>query len=188
METLETRLNEVAHIAVRLAQVTGCPAQLLIAQWAIESKWGEKPVGHANYFGIKRAARHTKWCTVPTQEVFTPAQLETWDHQHAASPARVITTLPDGRLRVEIYDEFADYDSLDASCQDYAWLITQGEPYHRAWQQYQRDKSLADLIGRVAQNYATAPGYAELSEKIATQSNVVTAIAVADSASARASG
>jgi flagellum-specific peptidoglycan hydrolase FlgJ len=28
----------------------------MIAQWAIESKWGEKPVDHANYFGVKRAA------------------------------------------------------------------------------------------------------------------------------------
>ena len=69
MENLETRLNEVARIAVRLEQQTACPAQLLIAQWAIESKWGEKPVGHANYFGVKRAARHTQWCTVTTREV-----------------------------------------------------------------------------------------------------------------------
>jgi flagellum-specific peptidoglycan hydrolase FlgJ len=60
MENLETRLNEVVRIAVRLEQETGCPAQLMIAQWAIESAWGTKPVGHANYFGIKRAARHTK--------------------------------------------------------------------------------------------------------------------------------
>jgi hypothetical protein len=57
METREIRLNEVARIAVRLDQATGCPAQLLIAQWAVESKWGEKPVGHAKYFGVKRAAR-----------------------------------------------------------------------------------------------------------------------------------
>ena len=42
METLETRLNEVARIAVRLEQETGCPAQLLIAQWAIESEVGRK--------------------------------------------------------------------------------------------------------------------------------------------------
>lgn len=34
---------------MRLEQQTACPAQLLIAQWAIESKWGEKPVGPANY-------------------------------------------------------------------------------------------------------------------------------------------
>jgi flagellum-specific peptidoglycan hydrolase FlgJ len=47
MGKLETRLNEVARIAVRLEQETGCPAQLMIAQWAIESKWGEKPVSRA---------------------------------------------------------------------------------------------------------------------------------------------
>jgi hypothetical protein len=31
----------------------------------------------------RNAARHTQWCTVTTHEVFTPAQLETWNHQHA---------------------------------------------------------------------------------------------------------
>jgi hypothetical protein len=53
METLESHLNEEARIAEHIEQVTGCPAKLLIAQWAIESKWGEEPVGHANYLGIK---------------------------------------------------------------------------------------------------------------------------------------
>jgi flagellum-specific peptidoglycan hydrolase FlgJ len=56
----QARLTQVAQIAVRLEKETGCPARLMIAQWAIESQWGEKPVGHANYFGIKRAARHTQ--------------------------------------------------------------------------------------------------------------------------------
>jgi flagellum-specific peptidoglycan hydrolase FlgJ len=179
MNALETRLSEVASIAVRLERVTGCPAQLLIAQWAIESEWGAKPAGHANYFGIKRAARHTKWCTVTTEEVFTTAQLEAWNRQHAAAPARVIATLPDGRQRVDIDDQFADYDSLDASCQDYAWLITEGDPYSQAWRQYQRDRNLAELIGAVARTYATAPGYAALAEEIATQPNVLAAIATA---------
>jgi flagellum-specific peptidoglycan hydrolase FlgJ len=44
----------------------------------------------------------------------------------------VIETLPDGRHRVEIDFEFADYDSLEASCQDYVWLTTHGEPYREA--------------------------------------------------------
>jgi hypothetical protein len=82
---------------------------------------------------MKRAARHTKWCTITTQEVFTSAQLEAWNHQHPTSPGRVLATLPDTHLRVAIDDEFADYDSLEASCQDYAWSITHGEPYRRAW-------------------------------------------------------
>jgi flagellum-specific peptidoglycan hydrolase FlgJ len=50
METLETRLGEAARIAVRREQEPGCPAQLMIAQWAIESDVGQKPVGHADYF------------------------------------------------------------------------------------------------------------------------------------------
>jgi flagellum-specific peptidoglycan hydrolase FlgJ len=154
MENLETRLNEVARIAVRLEQQTACPAQLLIAQWAIESKWGEKPVGHANYFGVKRAARHTQWCTVTTREV--------------VNGKSVIENL-----------EFADYDSLADSCRDYAWLITQGAPYHAAWARNQADRDLHTLIVAVAGTYATDPNYARLCTTIAGQANVAQAIAEA---------
>jgi hypothetical protein len=51
---------------------------------------------------------------------------------HTDEPACVIETLPDGRQRVEI----DDYDSLEMSCRDYAWLITRADSYQRAWQQY----------------------------------------------------
>jgi flagellum-specific peptidoglycan hydrolase FlgJ len=152
METLDTRLNEVARIGVRLEQETGCPAQLLIAQWAIESKWGEKPVGHANYFGIKRAPRHTQCCVVTTREV--------------VNGKSVIENL-----------EFADYDSLEDSCRDYAWLITNGAPYHAGWEQYQEDRDLSSLIAAVARVYATDPGYAHLATLIVGQTNVEQAIA-----------
>jgi flagellum-specific peptidoglycan hydrolase FlgJ len=151
MEPLETRLNEVARIAVRLEQDTACPAQLLIAQWAIESKWGAKPVGHANYFGIKRAARHTQWCTVTTREVVN------------------------GKSVTENL-EFADYDSLADSCRDYAWLITSGAPYEAAWGRYVSDRNLGGLIVAVAHVYATDPGYAHLGTVIAAQANVALAI------------
>ena len=154
MATLETRLNEVARIAVRLEQQTACPAQLLIAQWAIESKWGEKPVGYANYFGVKRATRHTKWCTVTTREVINGKS--------------VFQNL-----------EFADYDSLEDSCQDYAWLISNGQPYSAAWEQYGNDRDLPALIVAVARVYPTDPNYAHLVAAIAGQINVKQAIAQA---------
>ena len=151
MENLATRLNEVARIAVRLEQETGCPAQLMIAQWAIESKWGERPAGEANYFGIKRAARHTKWCTVTTREV--------------VNGKSVVLDL-----------EFADYDSLEDSCRDYAWLITNGTPYHEAWAAYQKNGSVEALIAAVSRTYATDPRYGGLAATIADQSNVSGAI------------
>jgi flagellum-specific peptidoglycan hydrolase FlgJ len=181
MEDGEQRLSEVAQIAVTLEKQSGCPAQLLIAQWAIESQWGEKPVGHANYFGIKRAVRHTKFCTVTTHEVFTPRQLGIWNSQHADRPARLISTLPDGRVRVELDDEFADYDSLGDSCADYAWLIANGQPYRNAWQCYLIDKNIDALIGSVAQIYATAPQYAQMVIRIASQQNLLNAIAGGES-------
>ena len=154
MDDRQTRLNEVARIAVDLESKTGCPAQLLIAQWALESKWGAKPAGNANFFGIKKSDRHEKCCTVLTREVVN------------------------GRSVVQDL-EFADYDSLDDSCKDYAWLITQGAPYHQAWGQYQKDRNLHALIEAVAGKYATDPQYAFLAATIAGQSNVSQAIAAA---------
>jgi flagellum-specific peptidoglycan hydrolase FlgJ len=154
MDDRQARLQQVAQIAVALEAQTGCPAALLIAQWALESKWGAKPAGAANYFGIKKADRHEKCCTVTTREV--------------VNGKSVVQDL-----------EFADYDSLVDSCQDYAWLITNGAPYHAAWEQYQKDRDLHGLIAAVAGKYATDPQYAFLAATIAGQSNVAQAIALA---------
>lgn len=145
------RLGEVARIAVRLESETGCPAQMLVAQWAIESEWGAKPAGSANYFGIKKASRHEKCCMVTTQEVVA------------------------GR-RIEQKLQFADYDSLEASCRDYAWLITHGAPYAAAWANYQRARDLSALIAAVSGTYATDPNYKALATSIAYQTNVAAAI------------
>jgi peptidoglycan hydrolase FlgJ len=150
-KTRDERLSEVARIAERLEAETGCPARLLIAQWALESKWGEKPAGKANYFGIKKAARHEQCCTITTREV--------------VGGKSVVQKL-----------QFADYDSLEASCRDYAWLITHGAPYRVAWQRYQRDRDLPALIAAVAGAYATDPQYARLAGLIAAQTNVAAAI------------
>ena len=154
MDDRQARLQQVAHIAVALEAQTGCPAPLLIAQWALESKWGAKPAGNANFFGIKKSDRHEKCCTVTTREV--------------VNGKSVVQDL-----------EFADYDSLGDSCRDYAWLITQGAPYHQAWAQYRKDGDLHGLIAAVAGKYATDPQYAFLAATIAGQSNVAQAIAAA---------
>jgi flagellum-specific peptidoglycan hydrolase FlgJ len=154
MEDREQRLKEVSAIAVTLEAQTGCPAPLLIAQWAVESEWGAKPAGTANYFGIKHAARHTKCCTVTTREV--------------VNGTSIVQNL-----------QFADYDSLADSCRDYVWMITCGAPYHAAWQQYLNDRDLHALIAVVARVYATDPGYERLVAAIAGQENVAQAIAAA---------
>jgi flagellum-specific peptidoglycan hydrolase FlgJ len=147
----QKRLNEVAAIAKRLEAETRVPARMLIAQWATESRWGTKPVGRANYFGIKKAARHDQCCTVATHEVV------------------------DGK-RVGIAAEFADYASLEDACRDYAWLISHGRPYAAAWKQYLVDANVDALIAGIATVYATSPEYAALVTAIAGQTNVRKAI------------
>ena len=53
----DRRLAEVAQIAVRIEAETGCPARLLVAQWAHGvGRGASKPTGAANYFGIKKAS------------------------------------------------------------------------------------------------------------------------------------
>ena len=150
--TRAERLDEVARIAVRIEAECGLPAQALIAQWALESQWGAKPCGQANYFGIKAAARHAKTCMVDTQEVVC--------HE------RIDQTLA-----------FADCNSLEESCRDYAWLITHGSPYRQAWADYQQHRDVQSLVQSVARRYATAPSYGALAGQIAKQENVAAAIA-----------
>lgn len=158
MDTQTTdRLREIARLAVAMETGTGVPARLLIAQWAIESRWGAKPVGQYNVFGIKRSARHAKFVDIATREVVAGS---------------------DQHVRVE----FADYDSLEDACRDYAWLISQGSPYRAAWKQYQQDRDLNRLIDGVAQVYATDPGYARLLKQIAGQQNIAAWIEAAQRA------
>ncbi len=154
MEDRQTRLKQIALIADTLEAQTRCPAALMIAQWALESEWGDKLVGRNNCFGMKREGRHTEFCTVPTHEVI-----------HGKP---VVLDL-----------EFADYDSVEDSCRDYAWLITHGAPYRAAWEQYQQIGDLQALIRTVAATYATDPNYARLITTIAGQTNITQALAEA---------
>jgi flagellum-specific peptidoglycan hydrolase FlgJ len=161
MDDRQQQLNQVARIAVALEVQTGCPAPLMIAQWAVESRWGAKPVGHANYLGIKKSTRHTLCCKVATHE------------------------FSDGQS-VAVEQEFADYGSLAECCQDYVWLITQAAPYMAAWRQYQANHDLHALIVAVAAKYSTSPQYAALVTAVARQGNVDQAIAAARQEASRA--
>ena len=147
----QNRLDAIARISVAIEKEMGLPAQLTIAQWAVESEWGSKPAGRANYYGMKKATRHEKCCTVTTHETI-----------HGKD---VVLDL-----------EFADYDSLEASARDYAWLITHGSPYADAWAAFQAKHDLVQFVFDIARRYATGIGYARLATAIAQQSNVLDAI------------
>jgi flagellum-specific peptidoglycan hydrolase FlgJ len=98
---------------------------------------------------------------------------------HPDRPAPKVIARRGGQLQVQIRDDFADYPSLRASCEDFAWLVSHGAPYARAWSTFLADGNITELISGIAGVYATDPRSAELAVSIFQQSNVRAAIAAA---------
>lgn len=146
------RLAEIARIAVSIEADTGFPPAALVAQWAIESHWGERPIGRYGVFGMKAATRHSLSTTAATHEWIS------------------------GEL-TPVDQRFADYDSLESAARDYAHTIMTAACYQPAWREYQRDGKIQQLLNGIAEKYA--PGnrnYGHLANVIACQENVFHAI------------
>jgi flagellar protein FlgJ len=130
------RLRIAAESAVACEGATQVPAELTVAQWALESGWGMHQPGN-NCFGIK-AYQGCYGCQV----------LETTEVCHG-----VIKQLP---------QEFATFPTLGACFEKHAKLICQGAPYSQAWSEYGQSKNLEGLICGIAPIYSTSPRYSEL--------------------------
>jgi flagellum-specific peptidoglycan hydrolase FlgJ len=128
----------------------GVPVRLTLAQAALESQWGRRPIGN-NYFGIKRAARHKAFQVVLTSEQ---------EKSGAIYKARLA---------------FADYPTIADGVMDYAWLISNGAPYRGPWQRYQTNKNLAELAQGIAKIYATSHSYTQLLLTLLNQSDIIEA-------------
>jgi flagellum-specific peptidoglycan hydrolase FlgJ len=107
-------------------------ARLTIAQWALESGWGEHQPGN-NPFGIKARPG----------EPFT---------------RKMTQEFANGAIKF-VAQDFAAYPSLDAAFTRHAQLVTSG-PYRAAWKQFQMDGNYAEFVAGIAKHYATAPNYA----------------------------
>lgn len=137
-------------LAQKVFDTYGVPKELFLAQTAIESQWGKKPIGN-NFWGIKQAQRHKDAKTVLTTE-----QQRTGETYKA-------------RLA------FANYPSIEAGALDYGWLISNGAPYKTAWNKYQQSKNLVELAADVAKVYATGLGYSQLLRTLVQQQDIVSA-------------
>ena len=184
--TRDQRLVAMAIHAVKYEQAVSYPPQVLIAQWAIESKWGARPSGRNNLFGMTfNPRRHKSFSWVATWEELTEAGI-------AALPQderRTITKrepMPNraGFWRIELHRRFADYESPQASIADKVGLITTAPRYAAAWSQYGLDRDINQFIEGICRaGYATAGYYPQLAQQIAAQPNVARAIAAARAAS-----
>ncbi|MDR3741068.1 MAG: glucosaminidase domain-containing protein [Terracidiphilus sp.] len=146
------RLSAAAKSACLCEQATGLPAEITVAQWAIESSWGAKSPGN-NCFGIK-AYPGCRVQSFPTQEVI-------------------------GDVRKALTLEFAAFDNLQACFEKHARLITCGAPYAHAWATYTASKDVISLINEVAPVYATDPDYANRLRAVMSMHEVQCALKLA---------
>ncbi len=130
------RLREAASNAVSCEQMTRVPAELTVAQWALESGWGQHQPGN-NCFGIKAYEGAYGTQLLPTKEVLH------------GSPC-------------DVEAEFATFRSLAECFERHALLICQGPPYATVWDDYVATQSLQALVYGIAPIYATDLHYATL--------------------------
>jgi flagellum-specific peptidoglycan hydrolase FlgJ len=147
------RLNQAAQSAVACEETTGVPAELTVAQWAVESGWGVHEPGN-NCFGIKAYAG-----------CYGVQLLKTSEFIHG--------------IEKTVQQEFATFPTLTACFEKHAKLICEGTPYRKAWQEYEASRSITSLVKGIAPVYATAPDYAEALLCVLAMPPVIEALAKA---------
>ncbi len=173
MAKLSERLIEFARLAVESEAESGIPAEMICAQWAVESNWGLLVTGKNNYFGIKKAARHASgtWCK--TREIFKSIEaMNAAVGSGQIRDAKLKSNKP-GAIEVMCMAEFADYPTQLEAVNDIARLITMPDgPYKAGWTKFCLNHDAEQLMRDIASTYATGPGYADLCVRIMRQANV----------------
>lgn len=118
--------------AVESEKKYGVPAEVTLAQAALESGWARSPIGGFNIFGIKGKGP-AGTTQVNTSEFYN------------------------GRW-VNIKDRFALYNNFYEAVTKHGELFHNGY-YDKAIQQYARDRSVDGFIKNIHGIYATDPGY-----------------------------
>lgn len=150
-------LRVAAEAAVKTEKLTGCPAELLLAQWALESNFGINAPGY-NSFGFKSYPGGFGRQLLKSFEYFTIAERDTFlalgDNRTAE--VQVITPDANGRLKYQVRDWFAVFESTLTCFLHRAARFEAGRhlPFVEA---YFQTKSLPDLFLGVARSgYDTA--------------------------------
>lgn len=151
-ETRQRRLEEIAYIACGLEVKTKVPAACTIAVWAIESNWGAEPTGEANYHGVRFVqTRHKRRHTVEDRDYMRGKE-----------------------VTVDI--DYAEFDSLQASAEDFCRIVSETPVYEKSWRSFLVNKDAQVLMFDVARKYRQDPNYPRVALQIFGQSNVADAI------------
>jgi flagellum-specific peptidoglycan hydrolase FlgJ len=120
--------------AIESEKKYGVPAELTLAQAALESGWAASPIGGYNIFGIKGSGPAGK-TSVDTKEFY------------------------DGKW-VNVRDGFAKYNNFAEAVERHGKLFHNGY-YDKAVGQFAQDRSTAAFIDNIQGIYATDPKYSQ---------------------------
>lgn len=120
--------------AIESEKKFGVPAELTLAQAALESGWAASPIGGYNIFGIKGSGPAGK-TSVNTKEFY------------------------DGKW-VNVRDGFAKYHNFAEAVERHGKLFHNGY-YDKAVEQFAQDRSTAAFIDNIQGIYATDPRYSQ---------------------------
>lgn len=120
--------------AIESEKTFGVPAEVTLAQAALESGWAESPIGGYNIFGIKGSGP-AGTVSVRTHEFYN------------------------GK-RVNISDNFAKYNNFYEAIQRHGKLFHNGY-YDKAVTQYAKDSNATRFIDNIHGIYATDPKYSQ---------------------------
>ena len=181
--------GQLQHLTLAAAEArkcetaTGIPAEMIVAQWAIESAWGEKSPGN-NCFGIKQYAGAAGRQLLSTTEWFTGVELARFlasGDDRTANLAQPIQSNSKGRQKYLVQDWFATFPALSTCFAKRAALFNTGvyAPFAAA---YRQSHDFPALVRGIAPKYATDPGYATQVLAVANMTQVKAAIATARAA------
>ncbi len=159
------------------------PAEVIVAQWAVETGWGLKGVtGDYNVFGLTAATCPgvaKKFC--PTEEELTSARFNTLPADERESVTNQVN-LGGGHYRYSLSRWFASFNNLTDAIEAYVQVITHpGHRFYAGWLVYVQDQkhSIDALITSIAANgYASGAGYRALLIGIAHSPHVTNALLV----------
>ncbi len=169
----------LAKACVQAEKQTGVPAELSLAQAAIESGWLASAPGN-NCHGIKfNRNRHGARQLLSTREWFTEVEkLRFLALGDSREVVRETGNHNATRKEYVVKDWFAKFYNLSDCIAEHASLISTGKPYAQAWAAYQQHGNWRVLLQDIGPTYATAPDYARIVEAIVSP-DVVAAIQAA---------
>jgi flagellum-specific peptidoglycan hydrolase FlgJ len=149
-----------ASAAKLCQQKTGVPALLTMAQWALESGWGQHSPGN-NCFGLKCYSGSRRQL-LTTSEWFTEEEAARFVAElegRTAVRQNQVAQRFDGRYLYTCRDWFAEFASLADCFIRHAALLAEGERYRKAFERYTTNKDADYLALAIAPTYATDPNY-----------------------------